>query len=231
MLPMSAVFVLKRIIVSMKIAILGTGMVGKAHAQKLSSLGHEVYVGSRTDDNSELASWAKEVGGTVTVSTFAEAAHEGELVINATAGMHSLEALQQAGSENLKGKILIDIANPLDFSAGMPPTLSICNTTSLGEQIQQAFPDTKVVKTLNTVNCDIQVNPSLLPGEHDLFICGNDEGAKAEVTAILKEWYGWKTVLDLGDITAARGTEMLMPFWLRLYGMFGDANYNYHITR
>jgi predicted dinucleotide-binding enzyme len=113
----------------------------------------------------------------------------------------------------------------------MPPTLSICNTTSLGEQIQEAFPGTKVVKALNTLNADLQVDPSKLAGEHDLFICGNDESAKVEVTQLLREWYGWKNILDLGDITAARGTEMLMPFWLRLYGTFGDANYNYHITR
>lgn len=228
---MSAAFVLKRIMMTMKIAILGTGMVGKAHAAKLASLGHDISIGSRTGDSSELASWANEIDGKVHISTFADAAHDGELIINATAGMHSLKALQQAGADNLKSNILIDIANPLDFSNGMPPTLSICNTTSLGEQIQEAFPEARVVKALNTVNADIQVNPSKLAGEHDLFICGNDADAKTEVTRLLKEWYGWKNILDIGDITAARGTEMLMPFWLRLYGVFGHANYNYNIVK
>jgi predicted dinucleotide-binding enzyme len=216
---------------SMKIAILGTGMVGKAHAAKLASLGHDVFMGSRSADNGEVDAWAKELDRNVQTNTFADATSKGEVVFNATSGMHSLEALEQAGADNLKGKILIDIANPLDFSKGMPPTLSICNTTSLGEQIQEAFPGTKVVKALNTLNADLQVDPSKLAGEHDLFICGNDESAKVEVTQLLREWYGWKNILDLGDITAARGTEMLMPFWLRLYGTFGDANYNYHITR
>ena len=114
-------------------------------------------------------------------------------------------------------KILIDVANPLDFSKGMPPTLSVCNTDSLGEQIQRAFPGAKVVKTLNTVNSNVMVDPSLVDGgDHHVFVSGNDEGAKAEVTRILKEWFGWKNVLDLGDITSARGAEMLLSLWLRL---------------
>jgi hypothetical protein len=136
-----------------------------------------------------------------------------------------------AGPANLKDKILIDIANPLDFSKGMPPTLAICNTDSLGEQIQRAFPEVKVVKTLNTMNCDIMVNPSRVPGEHDVFICGNDAEAKTIATQILKDWFGWKSVIDLGDITSARGTEMLMPIWIRLWGVFGHANFNFRIVK
>jgi predicted dinucleotide-binding enzyme len=136
-----------------------------------------------------------------------------------------------AGSENLAGKILIDISNALDFSKGFPPTLSVCNDDSVGEQIQREFPDAKVVKTLNTVNCVLMVNPSLLHGEHDLFMSGNDADAKVMVRKILTEWFGWKNVIDLGDITTARGTEQLLPIWVRLMGLFKSPQFNFHIVR
>jgi hypothetical protein len=153
----------------------------------------------------------------IKVGTFAEAAAHGEIVFNATAGAASLDALRAAGAENLEGKILIDVANPLDFSSGMPPTLSVSNTDSLGEQIQRAFPGARVVKTLNTMNSNLMVDPSQVAGgDHHVFVSGNDQGAKAEVTRILQEWFGWKNVLDLGDITSARGPEMMLPLWLRL---------------
>ena len=148
-----------------------------------------------------------------------------------TGGMVSLAALQAAGAANLKGKVLVDVANPLDFSKGMPPSLSVCNTDSLGEQIQRAFPDTKVVKALNTLNCGLMVNPSLVKGEHDLFVCGNDAGAKATVIGFLKQQFGWTTIHDLGDITAARGTEQILPIWIRLMGALGGPNFNFHIAR
>jgi predicted dinucleotide-binding enzyme len=133
---------------------------------------------------------------------------------------------------NLKNKILIDIANALDFSKGMPPSLVVCNTDSLGEQIQRAFPDTKVIKTLNTMNCNLMVNPGLVAnGDHDIFISGNDVEAKATVTKILRDWFGWKSIVDLGDITNARATEMLLPIWVRLYGKFQSPNFNFKIVR
>jgi predicted dinucleotide-binding enzyme len=209
----------------MRIGILGTGVVGQAIGSKLIQLGHQVKMGSRTADNEKATQWVKANGVRASQGTFADAAAFGEILFNCTAGMASLDALRMAGPANLKDKILIDIANPLDFSKGMPPTLAICNTDSLGEQIQRAFPDVKVVKTLNTMNCNIMVNPSLVPGEHDVFICGNDAEAKRIVTQILKEWFGWKSVIDLGDITNARGTEMLLPIWIRLWGVFGHANF------
>jgi predicted dinucleotide-binding enzyme len=143
----------------------------------------------------------------------------------------SLQVLESAGSANLKGKLLIDLANPLDFSKGMPPTLSVCNDTSLGEQIQANFPDARVVKSLNTVNCDVMVDASLVPGEHIMFLCGNDADAKAQVEGILKDCFGWKSVMDLGDISAARGMEMYLPLWLRLWGAVGSAKFNIQITR
>jgi 8-hydroxy-5-deazaflavin:NADPH oxidoreductase len=211
----------------MRIGVLGTGGVGQTLAAKMESLGHEVIMGTR-DVQAALArteaGWGAKVLSEwmaehpeVKLGTFAESAAHAEVVFNATAGSASLDALQAAGSENLEGKILIDVANPLDFSSGMPPTLSVCNTDSLGEQIQRAFPGAKVVKTLNTVNAGVMVDPAMVAGgDHHAFVSGNDEGAKEEVTRILRDWFGWKNVLDLGDITSARGAEMLLPLWLRL---------------
>jgi hypothetical protein len=215
----------------MKIGILGTGIVGKTIGTKLVQLGHDVKMGSRTANNEKASEWVKASGANASQGTFAEAAAFGELLFNCTSGMVSLEALKIAGASNMNGKILIDISNPLDFSKGMPPTLSVCNSDSLGEQIQRAYPRVKVVKTLNTLNCNIMVNPSLVPGSHDIFVSGNDAGAKANVIDILKSWFGWKTVIDLGDITTARGTEMLLPIWIRLMGAFQTPNFNFKIVR
>jgi hypothetical protein len=215
----------------MKIAVLGTGMVGKAIGTKLVQLGHNVKMGSRTTNNEKAAEWVKANGANSSQGTFADAAAFGELLFNCTSGMASLEVLKLAGANNLSGKVLIDISNPLDFSKGMPPTLSVCNADSLGEQIQRAFPEVKVVKTLNTMNCNIMVNPSLVPGSHDVFVCGNDAGAKSKVTEILKNWFGWKSVIDLGDITSARGVEMMRPIWIRLMGVLQTPNFNYKIVR
>lgn len=215
----------------MKIAILGTGVVGQTIGTKLVSLGHDVKMGARTAANEKAEKWVKENGARATHGTFADAAAFGELVFNCTSGMASLDALRQAGEPNLDGKILIDVANPLDFSKGMPPSLSVCNTDSLGEQIQRAFPRARVVKTLNTMNTNVMVDPRLVPGDSDVFVSGNDAAAKAQVTEILKSWFGWRSVIDLGDITSARGTEMLLPIWLRLWGTFKTPNINFHIAR
>lgn len=215
----------------MKIAILGTGMVGETLASKLVELGHDVRMGSRTANHEKAVAWTKKAGARASQGTFADAAAFAELVFNCTSGMASLEALKQAGAQNLKGKVLVDVANPLDFSKGLPPTLSVCNTDSLGEQIQRAFPDVKVVKSLNTVTASVMVNPGKLPAPTDVFVAGNDVGAKKQVTQILTEGFGWERVIDLGDITAARSTEGHMFMWLRLYGTFGNADFNVRIVR
>jgi 8-hydroxy-5-deazaflavin:NADPH oxidoreductase len=216
----------------MKIAVLGTGVVGDAIGTKLIQCGHEVKMGSRTATNEKAAAWVKKNGIHASKGTFADAASFGEIAFNCTHGEASLEALNLAGKNNLKNKILIDIANALDFSKGMPPSLVVCNTDSLGEQIQRTFPDTKVIKTLNTMNCNLMVNPGLVAnGDHDIFICGNDEEAKATVTKILRDWFGWKSIIDLGDITNARATEMLLPIWVRLYGKYQSPNFNFKIIR
>jgi predicted dinucleotide-binding enzyme len=213
----------------MRIGVLGTGMVGTTIATKLVGLVHEVMLGSRTPDNEKAVAWAEEVGATN--GTFADAAAFGELVFNCTAGVGALDALEAAGADNLAGKTLVDVSNPLDFSQGMPPTLAVCNTDSLGEQIQRAYADTNVVKALNTMNCLVMVEPSLVPGSHDVFLCGNDADAKAQVSELL-ESFGWPAgaILDLGDISAARGMEMILPLWLRIYGALGSGNFNYHVA-
>jgi predicted dinucleotide-binding enzyme len=224
----------------MKIGVLGTGVVGQTITGKLSELGHDVLVGTRnvarTLAHTEphpygfpaFSVWQKD-HPRVRLGTFAEAATHAELVINAVNG--ALPALHQAGTSNLSGKILIDISNPLDFSKGRPPTLSVCNTDSLGEQIQSAFPQLKVVKTLNTVTASLMVDPlQLANGEHQLFVSGNDAAAKAQVTVWLAAWFGWKQIIDLGDITTARGTEMYLPLWLRLMGALGTPVFNIRVV-
>ena len=215
---------------TVRIGILGTGVVGQTLGGKLVELGHEVKLGSRTSANEKAAKWVGQHGSRASQGTFAEAASFGEMVFNCTSGMVSLEALRSAGSANLAGKVLVDVANPLDFSHGMPPTLSVSNSDSLAEQIQRAFPDAKVVKALNTMNAGVMVNPSSVPGDHDVFICGNDAGAKSQVSDLLRS-FGWRTIVDLGDITGARGAEMLLPIWLRLMGTFKTATFNFHVAR
>jgi predicted dinucleotide-binding enzyme len=214
----------------MKIGVLGTGMVGATIATKLIELGQEVMLGSRNAGGEKAVTWAQANGANASQGSYAQAARFGEILFNCTQGTASIEALQSAGADNLKGKILIDVANPLDFSHGTPPTLSICNTDSLGEQIQRTFPEAKVVKTLNTVNCEVMVNPALVPGDHDIFVCGNEANAKARVAGLLKQWFGWRSVIDLGDISAARATEQMMPIWLRLYGVLGVLHFNIRVT-
>ena len=182
-------------------------------------------------DNLYVLEWRESNGRNATHGIFSDAADFGEIVFNCTAGAASLAALESAGVRNLKGKILVDVSNPLDFSRGMPPKLTVCNTDSLGEQIQHAFPETKVVKTLNTVTHNIMVNPALLPGRHDVFVSGNDAAAKASVTKILMDWFGWKSVIDLGDITTARGVEMLLPLWMSVMGVVQTSDFNFMVVR
>jgi predicted dinucleotide-binding enzyme len=222
--------------------ILGTGVVGKTIAAQLDGMGHEVMVGTRDPEdtlsrtepdqygNPPFGAWNQE-HPEVRLGTFGEAAAHGEMVVNATTGIASLEALEMAGEDNLNGKVLIDVSNPLDFSRGMPPTLWVSNTDSLGERIQRRFPEAKVVKTLHTMNAYLMVDPAQLSGaDHTVFVSGDDAGAKAKVTELLRS-FGWADIIDLGDITTARGTEMLMPIWLRLFGALQKPAFNFKIVR
>lgn len=224
----------------MKIGIIGSGIVGQTLGAKLAEVGEDVVLGTRTPEKLDekrgmgppLNEWIAKTGGKGRVSTFADAASHGEVVINATSGQGSLEALKLAGENNLNGKILIDVSNPLDFSKGFPPTLSVVNTDSVAEQIQREFPAARVVKTLNTMNTMVMVDPAKVAGgDHDVFVSGNDADAKARVTHLLKQWFGWRNVIDLGDITSARGAEMFLPIWLRIYGALGNGMFNIKVAR
>lgn len=215
----------------MKIAMFGTGMVADTIGSKLIELGHNIMMGSRTSNNEKAKAFVSKFQGKASAGTYADAAEFGEIIFNCTAGAGSVEALKMAGEKNIKGKIIVDIANPLDFSKGMPPTLSIANTNSLGEEIQKTFPQTKVVKTLNTMWCGLMVNPAMInEGDHSVFMSGNDTQAKEKVKEILKS-FGWseKNILDLGDISKARGTEMYLPLWLNIYGATNNGAFNIKI--
>jgi len=226
----------------MKIAVFGTGMVGQALAGKLAGLGHDVTVGTRDPDatllrtepdafgNPPFTVW-REAHAEVGLATPVEAAGGAELIVNATNGAGSIAMLELAGEDNLVGKVLVDVANPLDFSQGRPPTLFVSNTDSLGEQIQRRFPQARVVKTLNTMNCEVMVDPAKVPGEHDVFVCGEDADAKRQVSELLQS-FGWPDgrIRDLGGIESARGTEMYVALWLRLWGALGTGYFNIQVV-
>lgn len=216
----------------MRIGVLGTGVVGQAIGSKLVELEHVVKMGSRRAGNEKAVAWAQEAGEGASEGSFSEAAEFGEIVFNCTAGGASLEALEQAGERALAGKVLVDVANSLDFSQGFPPTLTVCNTDSLGEQIQRRFPQARVVKALNTMNRDVMVDPALVPGDHNVFVCGDDAAAKAEVASLL-ESFGWPSsrILDLGGIEASRGTEMYVALWLRVMGALDKPQFNIVVAR
>lgn len=215
----------------MKLGVLGTGMVGQTIASRLVALGHEVRLGAREATNEKAVGWAKKTGTKASAGTFAGAAAFGELLFNCTLGAASIDALRAAGEANLAGKVLVDVSNPLDFSKGMPPTLFVSNDDSLGERIQREFPKARVVKALNTMSCEIMVDPARVAGgDHDTFVSGNDADAKGHVRELLGS-FGWKHVHDLGDITTARGTESFLPLWIRLWGSLGTADFNIKIAR
>ncbi|WP_427018659.1 NADPH-dependent F420 reductase [Pseudarthrobacter sp. P1] len=216
----------------MKIAVLGTGPVGRTLGTAFAAAGHEVAMGSRDATNESAAAWAEATGGSARADNFAGAAAWAELVVNATPGTVSLLALEAAGRENLAGKVLLDVSNPLDFSAGFPPSLSVLNTDSVAESIQRAFPEARVVKSLNTVAAPVMVAPQALAGgEHDVFLAGNDDVAKAAVRALLSQ-LGWADghIRDLGALESARGMEMYLPLWLRLMGATKSAMFNIRVV-
>lgn len=215
----------------MRYAVLGTGEVGRTLGGKLVEVGHAVTLGSRTGDNPVAVEWARDAGDRADAGTFAAAAAGAEVVVNAVGGRVALAALEAAGAENLAGKVVVDVCNPLGFEEG-ELHLSPVDSDSVGEQIQRAFPDARVVKALNTVNCRVMVAPDRVPGDHNLFLCGEDADAKEQVLALLGE-FGWprERVLDLGGIQAARAMEMVLPLWLRLFQGFGHGEFNFEVRR
>lgn len=213
-----------------KIGILGTGVVGQTIGKKMVSLGYEVMMGSRTSTNEKAAKFVQENGSKALQGAFEESAKFGELIFNCTKGEATIEILKMAGVTNFNGKTVIDISNPLDFSNGMPPTLRICNTDSLAEHVQHTLPGAHVVKTLNIVNCEVMVNPKKSGGDPTMFLSGNNAEAKDEVRNILIQ-FGWNDIVDLGDITTARGTEMMLPIWVRTYMATGNAYIGFKIIK
>jgi predicted dinucleotide-binding enzyme len=211
--------------------VLGTGTVGRTLAGKLVELGHEVRMGSREAGNEQAVEWAQSAGENASEGAFAGAAKFGELLINATAGHASLDALAAAGAGNLAGKVLVDVSNALDFSGG-PPVVGVATDDSLGERIQAAFPDARVVKALNTMNASLMVAPDSLGESSNAFVCGDDSSAKAEVIELL-ETFGWLSgdIIDLGDISAARGAELYVALWVRLMGAVGTPGFNIRVVR
>jgi 8-hydroxy-5-deazaflavin:NADPH oxidoreductase len=227
----------------MRIAVLGTGIVGRTLAGKLTDVGHDVVIGTRDVDatlartdpdgmgNPPFAVWQREHED-IRLVVYADAGTHAELFVNATSGEGSLAALEAVGPERLAGRVVVDVSNPLDFSQGFPPLLLVANTDSLGEQIQRTFPEARVVKTLNTINCRVMVDPGRVPGDHDVFVAGDDAEAKDVVRSLLRE-FGWPDarILDTGGIRAARGLEMYLPLWLTLLGVLGTGDFNIHVVR
>jgi predicted dinucleotide-binding enzyme len=213
----------------MNIGVLGTGVTGQTIGSRLIQLGHEVMLGSRDEANPSAFVWAKDQGQHALYGTFKNAAVFGEIIFNCTLGSASLEALDLAGAENLKDKVLIDTSNPLDRSTDMW-TLTVSNTDSLGEQIQRAFPETRVVKTLNTVNANVMVDPAKLLEKTHVFVSGNDIEAKAIVVRILRDWFGWREIIDLGNITTARSVEMYVLLWHTLRNAISSQRFNIKVV-
>ncbi len=225
----------------MKIAVIGTGMVGRTLAGRLDGLGHDVVVGTRDvdetlrrtgdEDHPSFREWQQDHPG-VRLVTFPAAGVHGEVVIDAVHGTAVLDALEAVGARNLAGKVVLDLALPLDFSQGMPPTLTVGNTDSLGEQVQRAFPDARVVKALSSVYMAVMVEPSRISGRHDVFVSGDDDAAKATVSGLLRG-FGWpaEAILDLGGIRTARSVEMYAPLYFTLVGVLGTYELNIGVSR
>jgi predicted dinucleotide-binding enzyme len=214
----------------MQIGILGSGITAQTIGSKLVQLGHEVMLGSRDEANPPAVVWARDQGGQHALyGTFMNTAAFGEIIFNCTLGSASMDALEQAGAENLKGKVLIDTSNPIDRTTDMW-TLTICNTDSLGEQIQRAYPETRVVKTLNTVNANVMVDPAKLLEQTHVFVSGNDIEAKAVVVRILRDWFGWKQIIDLGGIETSRSVEMYVLLWHTLRNAISSQRFNIKVV-
>jgi len=223
----------------MKIGIIGSGAVAQTLGSKLIELGHDLILGTRDpnklDDKKTFAAtlreWKSQTEGRARIGTFKEAAAHGELLINATAGEVSLDALKLAAADKVGAKVLIDVANELDHSKGMPPVVLASHERCLAEKLQAACPNLKVVKALNTISAPVMVDPQALAGgDHTVFVSGNDAQAKATVTALLKS-FGWTDVLDLGELSSARGPEMYLAMWIRLWGATKTGQLNIKVVR
>ena len=206
----------------MRIAVLGTGTVGTTLATAFDQRGHDVTMGTRDPETGSAADWA--AGHRGRAAAFADAAAASDVVVLALNGAATLDVVRGLAGV-VGGKLVVDVTNPLDFSAGFPPRLSTQPGTSQAEAVQAALPDARVVKALNTVNADVMVDPSLIPGGHTMPITGDDADAKAEVRALLGE-LGWppENVLDLGPLSSARATEAYVLFWVACFQAAGTPH-------
>ncbi|MDB4936636.1 MAG: hypothetical protein JWP87_3608 [Labilithrix sp.] len=214
----------------MNIAVLGTGIVGQTVGKKLVALGHAVSMGSRDAAHPNAVAWVAAAGSGARYGTFANAARFGEIIFNCTAGVASLDALASAGEANLAEKVLVDVSNPLAFEKGKAPRV-IVEAESVGERIQRALPRTRVVKALNTMNCNVMVDPArVASGEHDLLLAGDDASAKRAVEALLGT-FGWHRFIDLGGIAAARAMEAYVELWIRLRLTLETSDFQIAVVR
>ncbi len=208
--------------------MVGTGMVGRTLAPAFAALGHDVVIGTRHPGATAARDdWTLELP----LRAYPDVAEGADLVVNATNGRASLAALAAVGAAALDGRVLLDVANPLDASAGFPPTLAVKDTDSLAEQIQRAFPGARVVKSLNTVNCNVMVDPTRVgDGGTTMFVAGDDAEARGVVVSLLQT-LGWRDVIEFEELSAARGMEMWLPLWIRLMGRLGTADFNIRVVR
>ncbi|NUR30399.1 MAG: NAD(P)-binding domain-containing protein [Catenulispora sp.] len=206
----------------MKIAVLGTGEVGRRLASRFVEVGHDVVLGSRTADNADARAWAGQTGSAH--GTFADAAAFGEVVVNATGGLVTKAVLEAAGAANLAGKVVVDVSNALDFSKGFPPDAVTFDGIGVAEMIQRDFPQSRVVKTLNTMNNRVMARPDLVPGDHLVFLSGDDAEAKGVTAGLLRDM-GWREaqIMDLGGIATSRATEQVVILWVHMNGALGNG--------
>ncbi len=214
----------------MKVGILGSGIVGQVLGKGFASLGHDVKMGSREPGSDAIKQWIAGVGGRAAAGTVAEAAAFGEVAVLATRWDGTENAIRLAGPQNLAGKVVIDVTNPLAFAPNAPPRLALGHTTSAGEQVQRWLPEARVVKAFNSVGNPHMFRPQFPGGPPDLFICGNDAAAKQTVTEISKA-FGWPSVIDIGGIDGARLLEPLAMLWI-VYGIRSNSwNHAFKLLR
>jgi 8-hydroxy-5-deazaflavin:NADPH oxidoreductase len=214
--------------VKSRVGVLGSGDVGRRLASGFRSRGHDVMIGSRHPGKPELHEWLSGDGTGIAAGTFAEAAAHGELIVLAVLGSAAEEAIADAGPKNFGGKVVIDATNPLDFSGGFPPKLSVTGADSLGERVQRALPDAKVVKAFNTIGNPYFVDPSFSEGQPTMLIAGDDEGAKHTVRDVLAD-FGWSDVVDIGGIEGSRELEAICIVWVKIGGTRGSWDHGFKL--
>jgi 8-hydroxy-5-deazaflavin:NADPH oxidoreductase len=222
----------------MQIAIVGSGVVARFFGQAFAAAGHEVTLGTRDPEQTRsrpewsdpsTSSGPTQAEPVEALSLVRYADLQGDVFLNATRGDGSLDALQAVGPA-LHGKVLVDASNPLDTSKGFPPSLFVANTDSLAEQLQRALPEVRLVKMFNTMAHEVMVDPAALGQQSTIFVAGDDASARQTATELARD-LGWTDVLDLGDLTAARGLEMYVPLWIRIYGAVGQPFFNIKVVR